>query len=251
MSDTLRRPLVAGNWKMNGDESLVQRFKAAFDSVEVVGCDVVVCPPAPYMAKVSEIAVQLGAQNISEFDSGAHTGEVSAAMLVDCGCKYVIVGHSERRSDNYESNQLVAAKTKKALEAKLTPILCVGESEEVRDSGALFDFIAAQLDDVIVLVGIEAFSDIVIAYEPIWAIGTGKTATPEQAQEVHGFIRAYIANKNSDIAANIRILYGGSVKASNAQELFAKEDVDGGLIGGASLKIDEFISICQAAVTRG
>lgn len=236
---------------MNGNKALVKSFQSAFNGLELMNTEVVICPPTPYLMELGSKYMQLGAQTLSEFDSGAHTGEVSSDMLIESGCQYVIIGHSERRTDNAETNQIVAAKTKKALEAKLTPILCVGEPEEIRDAGTLFDFIATQLDDVIQLVGINAFNNIVIAYEPIWAIGTGKTATPEQAQEVHEFIRTHLHKKDSNVAAGIRILYGGSVKASNAKELFAKPDVDGGLIGGASLVAEDFISICQAANARG
>ena len=192
-------------------------------------------------------SVKIGSQNISQFDSGAHTGEVSVAMLNEFNCQYVIVGHSERRADNSESDELVALKVAQVLNAHLTPILCVGEPENVREDGSLFDYIAAQLDAVLLNVGISQFADIVLAYEPIWAIGTGKTASPAQAQEVHAFIRGHLAKQDANIAANIVILYGGSVKSNNAQELFSQVDVDGGLIGGASLNPEEFLSICQAA----
>jgi triosephosphate isomerase len=208
--------------------------------------DVVICPPFPYWG-LFDGKVKLGSQNISQFDAGAHTGEVSVAMLAEFNCQYAIVGHSERRADNHESDIIVALKVEQALKANLTPILCVGEPENVREDGTLFDYIAAQLDAVLQKVGISQFANIVLAYEPIWAIGTGKTASPAQAQEVHAFIRRHLAKQDDNIAANIVILYGGSVKGNNAQELFSQADVDGGLIGGASLNPEDFLSICQAA----
>jgi triosephosphate isomerase len=241
-----RRQLVAGNWKMNGDKALVEKMQKQFAAATLNNMDVVICPPFPYLG-LFDGKVKLGSQNISQFDSGAHTGEVSVAMLTEFNCQYVIIGHSERRADNNESNTLVALKVEQALNAHLTPILCVGEPENVRDDGTLFDYIAAQLDAVLLKVGINQFADIVLAYEPIWAIGTGKTASPAQAQEVHAFIRGHLAKQDDNVAANIVILYGGSVKGNNAQELFSQADVDGGLIGGASLNPEDFLSICQAA----
>jgi triosephosphate isomerase len=208
--------------------------------------DVVICPPSPYLG-LFDGKLKLGSQNISQFDSGAHTGEVSVSMLNEFKCQYSIVGHSERRADNHESNELVALKVEQVLKAGLTPILCVGEPESVRENGELFEFIAAQLNAVLMKVSIGQFANVVLAYEPIWAIGTGKTASPAQAQEVHAFIRGHLAKQDVNIAANIIILYGGSVKGNNAQELFSQVDVDGGLIGGASLDPQEFLSICQAA----
>jgi triosephosphate isomerase len=241
-----RRQLVAGNWKMNGDKALVGRMQKIFATASLDNMDVVICPPSPYFG-LFDGKLKLGSQNISEFDSGAHTGEVSVAMLNEFKCQYSIVGHSERRADNHESNELVALKVEQVLKAGLTPILCVGEPESVREIGKLFEFIAAQLNAVLMKVGISQFADVVLAYEPIWAIGTGKTASPAQAQEVHAFIRGHLAKQDVNIAANIIILYGGSVKGNNAQELFSQVDVDGGLIGGASLDPQEFLSICQAA----
>jgi triosephosphate isomerase len=241
-----RRQLVAGNWKMNGDKALVDKMQRQLAAATLNNMDVVICPPFPYLG-LFDGKVKLGSQNISQFDSGAHTGEVSVAMLKEFNCQYVIIGHSERRADNNESNSLVALKVEQALNAHLTPILCVGEPENVRDDGTLFDYIAAQLDAVLLKVGINQFADIVLAYEPIWAIGTGKTASPAQAQEVHAFIRGHLAKQDDNVAANIVILYGGSVKGNNAQELFSQADVDGGLIGGASLNPEDFLSICQAA----
>jgi triosephosphate isomerase len=241
-----RRQLVAGNWKMNGDKALVGRMQKIFATASLDNMDVVICPPSPYFG-LFDGKLKLGSQNISEFDSGAHTGEVSVAMLNEFKCQYSIVGHSERRADNHESNELVALKVEQVLKAGLTPILCVGEPESVREIGKLFEFIAAQLNAVLMKVGVSQFADVVLAYEPIWAIGTGKTASPAQAQEVHAFIRGHLAKQDVNIAANIIILYGGSVKGNNAQELFSQVDVDGGLIGGASLDPQEFLSICQAA----
>ena len=241
-----RRQLVAGNWKMNGDKALVEKIQRCFAVAELENMDVVICPPSPYFG-IFDGKLKLGSQNISQFDSGAHTGEVSVAILNEFNCHYAIVGHSERRADNHESNELVALKVEQVLKAELTPILCVGEPELVREDGNLFKFIAAQLDAVLLQVGISQFDNVVLAYEPIWAIGTGKTATPAQAQEVHVFIRGHLAKQDANIAANIIILYGGSVKGNNAQELFSQVDVDGGLIGGASLNPEEFLSICQAA----
>jgi triosephosphate isomerase len=241
-----RRQLVAGNWKMNGDKALVGQMQKHIAAADLKNMDVVICPPFPYLG-LFDSEQKLGSQDVSQFDSGAHTGEVSVAMLNEFNCQYVIVGHSERRADNYESNELVALKVEQALKAELTAILCVGEPEEVRDNGTLFDYIAAQLDAVLLRVGINQFNNIVLAYEPIWAIGTGKTASPAQAQEVHAFIRGHLAKQDANIAAKTVILYGGSVKGNNAQELFSQVDVDGGLIGGASLNPEEFLSICQAA----
>ena len=246
MQSNSRRQLVAGNWKMNGDKALVEKMQRQLAAATLNNMDVVICPPFPYLG-LFDGKVKLGSQNISQFESGAHTGEVSVAMLKEFNCQFVIVGHSERRADNNESNSLVALKVEQALNAHLTPILCVGEPENVRDDGTLFDYIAEQLDAVLHKVGISQFADIVLAYEPIWAIGTGKTASPAQAQEVHAFIRGHLAKQDDNVAANIVILYGGSVKGNNAQELFSQADVDGGLIGGASLNTEDFLSICQAA----
>lgn len=246
MQVSTRRPIVAGNWKMNGNKPLVHLLEDKLGSVDLTHLKVVVCPPFPYLGLFGS-TVALGAQNMSLFDSGAHTGEISAAMLNESGCQYVILGHSERRAEHAETNEIVAVKVEKALAAGLTPILCVGESEEIRDNGTLFEFLAEQIDAVVQQVGIQQFAHIVLAYEPIWAIGTGKTASPQQAQEVHAFLRKHLANKNTDIAANINILYGGSVKGSNARELFSQHDVDGGLIGGASLDPEDFLNICLAA----
>lgn len=244
---TKRKPLVAGNWKMNGNMALINEVEQTLGSTDLSQLDVLVCPPYPFLGGFTAGNVNLGAQNLSEFDSGAHTGETSAAILKEAGCDFVIVGHSERRADNSESNELVARKVEKAIRSELTPLLCVGEPEEIRDDGSFLSFIAKQIDAVVDQVGINAFGQIVLAYEPVWAIGTGKTASPGQAQEVHAFIRSHLAKLNVEIAQKILILYGGSVKSSNAAELFGQPDVDGGLIGGASLNPQDFLSICLAA----
>ncbi len=251
----MRQPLVAGNWKMNGSkksvQSLVDGLKAGLKS----GCnaEVVVCPPAVYISCTRDLLdgskIVLGAQNLCDHaGQGAFTGEIAADMLLDFDCKYVIVGHSERRSLYGETDAMVAQKFKVAYEAGLKPILCVGELLEEREAGRTEDVVGRQLDAVLNMDGaVEYLADSVIAYEPVWAIGTGKTASPEQAQDVHAFIRGKISEKNSVVAAKTRILYGGSVKAGNAAELFSKPDIDGGLVGGASLVVDEFMGICRAA----
>ncbi len=246
----MRQTLVVGNWKMNGsieaNQSLLEGLKQGGGTAAEVG----VCPPFVYLQQVSELlkgtAIAWGGQNLSEQNPGAFTGEVAASMLVDFGCKYVIVGHSERRSLYGESDELVAAKFAKAQAAGLIPILCVGELLEEREAGDTENVVKRQLDAVINQVGVASLAKSVIAYEPVWAIGTGKTATPQQAQAVHAFIRGQIAKQDAGVAENVQILYGGSVKGNNAAELFAMSDIDGGLIGGASLKADEFLTICQA-----
>ena len=216
------------------------------------GADVAVCVPAPYLAQVGQLVagspVALGAQTLSEHTSGAYTGEVSAAMLLEFECRYVIVGHSERRALFGETNAVVAAKYTAADKAGLVPIACVGETWAEREAGATEAVIAAQLDAVLEVAAGESLAKAVFAYEPVWAIGTGKTATPEQAQAVHAFIRARIAVRDPVAAASMRILYGGSVSAGNATGLFACPDIDGGLVGGASLKAADFAAICKAAV---
>lgn len=249
----MRRPLVAGNWKMNGSresiKNLVDGIKKGIATVSAA--EMAVCPPFVYLADVATMLggtpVALGAQNLSEHESGAYTGEVAGPMLKDLDCTYVIVGHSERRNLYGESDEMVARKFAAARRFGLIPILCVGELLEEREGGLTEKVVARQLDAVLAQEGIEALASAVIAYEPVWAIGTGKTATPEQAQEVHAFIRGKIAARSGTIAEKLRILYGGSVKGSNAAELFRMQDIDGGLIGGASLSVDEFLAICQAA----
>ena len=213
--------------------------------------DVVVCPPFVYLAQVGKYLIasdiKLGAQDVCEHDSGAYTGEVSAPMLAELGCQFVIVGHSERRNLYGESSELVAGKFAAAQRSGMTPILCVGEQLEERENGNTEDVIARQLDSVLEQNGVTSLVHSVIAYEPVWAIGTGKTATPEQAADVHTFIRQLIAQHDTGIAEGLRIIYGGSVKASNAAALFAMPDLDGGLIGGAALKADQFVTICRCA----
>lgn len=250
----MRQLFVAGNWKMHGDKAsiktLVTGLNAKADSVGDVL--VAVCPPAIYLDYTKNCLmsdkVALGGQNMAvEPLQGAYTGETSAAMLKDVGCQYVILGHSERRAIYGETDQEIAKKVKTALDSGLTPILCVGETLEERESGQLEAVISQQLDAVVAEVGIDQFSNVVIAYEPVWAIGTGKTASAQQAQDVHAFIRGQLAKLNASVAEKVIIQYGGSVKPNNASELFSQPDIDGGLIGGASLNADDFIAICQAA----
>jgi triosephosphate isomerase len=248
----MRRPLVAGNWKMHGNRAEnAALIDGLLEAMDAAPCDVVVCPPLVYLWEIGrqlkESSVVLGAQDVCAETQGAFTGEVSAAMLRDVGCSHVIVGHSERRALYGDTDPLVARKFVAAQAAGLVPILCVGETLEERERGVTREVVARQLDAVLDIAGVAAFARAVLAYEPVWAIGTGKTATPEQAQEVHAFIRERMAARDATIAAAVRLLYGGSVKAANAAELFGKPDVDGGLVGGASLKADEFVRICAAA----
>ena len=249
----MRTAIVAGNWKMNGNSESINELMEALVS-NLQGLDAVetlVCPPAVYLSQVKSLIgdspVALGAQNTSQFESGAYTGENSPGMLVDLGCQYVILGHSERRAIFGEKDSDIAAKFAAAIEAGLTPILCVGETLEERESGNTMNVVGGQLKAVLDACGVESFAKAVVAYEPVWAIGTGKTATPEQAQEVHQAVRAIVAEYSAEVASGVRILYGGSVNAANAAELFANADVDGGLVGGASLKANDFIAICRAA----
>lgn len=250
-----RRGFVAGNWKMNGDRaSNAQLLDGLLAGAgELDGMDMAVCPPAVYLESVgqrlagSEIA--LGAQNLCEqTEAGAFTGEIQGSMLKDLGCSYVIIGHSERRALYGESSQLVARKMAAAQQQGLTPILCVGETLEAREAGETEAVLTEQLGAALKHCGIAAFENAVVAYEPVWAIGTGRTASPEQAQQAHAFIRGQLATQDAKIAGLVQLLYGGSVKPGNAAELFACEDVDGGLIGGASLKAEDFLAICAAAV---
>ncbi len=249
----MRDYLVAGNWKMNGSNAANAELVAGIiaDAPGGSGFSLLVCPPFPYLAAVAAQArgssVKVGAQNVSEHDKGAYTGEVAPSMLRDVGCEYVIVGHSERRSLYGETSAQVAAKFVAAQAAGLMPILCVGETLEERQSGTTEAVVDEQLNAVIDATGIEAFAKAVIAYEPVWAIGTGMTATPEQAQEVHRHIRARLAALDENIAAGVQILYGGSMKGENAPGLLAQPDIDGGLIGGASLKAADFLAIASAA----
>ena len=244
-----RRKIVAGNWKMNGSSESVVELVKGLKSNDAV--DVVVAPTFVYLPVISDALkgseIKLAAQTVSEFASGAYTGEVSLAMLKDFSVSHVILGHSERRSLFLETDAQVAKKVLATLDAGLTPILCVGETLEQREAGTTLDVCNAQVDVVLELVGVEMFDKIVVAYEPVWAIGTGKSATSEQAQEVHKGIRDNIAEKSLEIAQKVAILYGGSVKASNSAELFAQPDIDGALVGGASLDAKEFNSIIESA----
>ena len=249
----MRRPIVAANWKLNGNRSMVNSLVTAVaqHAVGADAVDVVICPPFPYLSESNEFIkagnVFLGGQNVSQEKQGAFTGEVSAEMLAEVGCRYAIVGHSERRQYYGETNAVVANKFIRAQEANIIPIACVGESLEQRQQGEMEQTIINQVQAIIKEAGIASVEKAVIAYEPIWAIGTGETATPQQAQEVHALIRNEIAQQSADIAAGVRILYGGSVKADNAAELFTQDDIDGGLIGGASLDSDQFNMIVSAA----
>jgi len=247
----MRRTIVAGNWKMNASkESVNKLILDILSGMDEVRSEVVVCAPFPYLSQVETLIthsqVKLGAQNLNTNSSGAFTGEVSANMIKDFGAKHVIVGHSERRSLYGETSSLVAEKVQAALDNDLTPLLCVGESLEQRESGETEIVVAEQINTVVELVGIEAFRNIIIAYEPVWAIGTGRTASPEQAQAIHLFIRDLLRESNEGVAQRTPILYGGSMNAGNARELISCADIDGGLIGGAALKAEEFLQICKA-----
>jgi len=249
----MRKPIVAGNWKMYGTRAEnAALVRTLLDLLQPgARAEVLVCPPFVYLwetgrlLKDSEVA--LGAQSVCAESLGAFTGEVSGAMLRDVGCRYVLVGHSERRQLYGESDSLVARKFMAAQAQGLVPVLCVGETLEEREGGRTTEVVARQLEAVLSVSGVGALAGAVIAYEPVWAIGTGRTASPEQAQEVHAMIRGKVAALDATIASSVRILYGGSVKASNARELFAMADIDGGLVGGASLKAEEFAQICAAA----
>ena len=248
----MRKKLVAGNWKMHGSRSMAAALIGDIVASKPVSIDVAVFPPFPYIAELAELhrnaGLGIGAQDVSEHEGqGAYTGEVSAAMLADVGAQWVLVGHSERRQYHQESDGLVARKFAAVRAGGLTPVLCVGETLEQRESGQTDAVIARQLQAVLALNGIASFDTAVIAYEPVWAIGTGRTATPELAQQVHAFIRSQLEKEDVMIARLTRLLYGGSVKAANAAELFAQADVDGGLIGGASLTASDFLGICAAA----
>jgi triosephosphate isomerase len=246
----MRKTIVAGNWKMNASKESVNKLvMGILSGMSNVSSEVVICAPFPYLSQVEALIthsqVRLGAQNLNTNMSGAFTGEVSADMIKDFGAQHVIVGHSERRSFYGETNTIVAEKVKAALDSGLIPLFCVGETLEQREAGETESVVAAQINTVVDLVGIDAFLNIVVAYEPVWAIGTGVTASPEQAQEVHAFIRQLLANNNYDVAQQTPILYGGSMNATNAKELIACADIDGGLIGGASLKPEDFLQICR------
>lgn len=264
-----RRPIVAGNWKLNGNRAANRALVAAVaDGLAAAGLgpnvlagprapvDILLCPPFVYLADVAGLAegchLAVGAQDVAVEESGAFTGEVSAEMLRDVACRHVIVGHSERRALFGDTDDRVAGKVLASLQAGLVPILCVGETLAERDDGQTLEVVRRQLDAVFSALDAASVPStvrraIVVAYEPVWAIGTGRTATPAQAQEVHADIRATVMRRDATIAGDVRILYGGSVKASNAKDLFAMRDIDGGLIGGASLQAGEFVSICKAA----
>ncbi len=243
---------IVANWKMNGDNifnrdllSLIERNSIVSDSSHMI-----VCPPMPYLHQVNNQKssyMMLGAQDISQYDNGAYTGETSGTMLADLNIAYVIIGHSERRELYNEDNSVIKDKFSKAIENNIKPILCIGETIEHRNSGQTFDYIHAQIDAIISNNKLDNLKDLIIAYEPIWAIGTGQTATPEIAEEVHAYIRNILLNTDSNLAANTPILYGGSVNSENAEKLFRMENINGALIGGASLKADEFSKIYNIA----
>ena len=247
----MRRKIVAGNWKLHGTRAFATALVAEVAATPVPGVELVVLPPLPYLGDLIEdfegTPLAFGAQDVSSNQQGAFTGEVSAGMLVDVGAKYGLVGHSERRQYHAESSELVALKFQAAIHAGLCPILCLGEGLEQREAGQTEAVIASQLRPVLALVGVAAFAQAVVAYEPVWAIGTGRTASPEQAQAVHAFIRGEVAAHDATIAGSLPILYGGSVKPGNAASLFGQADVDGGLIGGASLVAADFLAIATAA----
>ena len=247
----MRKTIIAGNWKMNASKDSVKSLIGGILSgMEGVNSEVLVCVPFPYLSQVELLIegsnLKLGAQNININPSGAFTGEISADMIKDFGAKHVIVGHSERRSLYGETSSVVAKKTKAALDAGMTPLLCVGETLEHRQSGKTEAVVEEQINAVIELLGIDSFHNIIVAYEPVWAIGTGMTATPEQAQAVHLFIRNLLGESSENIAQKTPILYGGSMNAGNAVELISCPDIDGGLIGGAALKAEDFLQICKA-----
>ena len=254
----MRRKLVVGNWKMHGD---LQSNQALLSGVitglqDLLNADYVVCVPSPYLFQAREMLkntnIAWGGQNVNQHEKGAFTGAVAPHMLTDLGCTFVLLGHSERRVLFHETNLTAAARFDATINAGLTPVLCVGETLAEHEAGLTEVIVASQMDAVMATLSDEGFAkamqvNMVFAYEPVWAVGTGKSATPKQAQAVHEFIRHRIARRNSDAAEHVRILYGGSIKATNASELFNQPDVDGGLVGGASLSVNEFVAICQAA----
>jgi triosephosphate isomerase len=247
-----RRTLIAGNWKMNGQLTANSALLGDLLATPLEStCEILVCVPSVYLAQCEALLqrtpIAYGAQDVSAHQSGAYTGEVSPAMLADFSCKYVIVGHSERRAYHHESDELVAQKALQALRSSICPIVCVGETLEQREAGRTNEIVVTQLRAVMDVLDDGALARIVVAYEPVWAIGTGKTATPEMAQEVHAVLRATLAERSEFAADKVRILYGGSMKPDNAKELLAMPDIDGGLIGGASLKAVDFLAIVAAA----
>ena len=251
----MRKKVIAGNWKMNNDltesQNLISKLTGGLSN-QKLNCDVIICPPYTSLSEASTLIkntpVKLGAQNMFFEDNGAYTGEISASMLKSVGCEYVIIGHSERRTIFKETNEMINKKIKKALEHKLKVIFCVGETLEEREKSTTMQVIRSQVENGLKDISEESMAEIIIAYEPVWAIGTGRNATPQQAQEVHKFIRDFISNKfSSQTAEDLTIQYGGSVKADNASELLSQPDVDGALVGGACLKADSFIAIIKAA----
>jgi triosephosphate isomerase len=249
--DPMRRKLIAGNWKMHGSLAAnAALLNGILAGVNAAACDIAVCVPAPYMTQCKSIlggtSVAWGAQDVSTHASGAYTGEVSAAMIKEFDCRYVIVGHSERRAAHAETSEAVGSKAAQALQAGLIPIVCVGETLAQRENGSTSEVVLGQLDAVLYAITVQDAASIVLAYEPVWAIGTGKTATPEMAQEVHALLRRKLVERNP-AAQSVQILYGGSMKPDNAKQLMSMPDVDGGLIGGAALKVDDFLAIVRAA----
>ncbi len=247
----MRQVIVAGNWKMNASKETVNTLiMGILSGMADVDSNVIVCAPSPYMSQVEALIthsqLHLGAQDLNVNASGAFTGEVSADMIKDFGAQYVIIGHSERRSLYGETNEIVASKVQVALDNNLTPLFCIGETLEQREAGSMEAVVSRQIQAVIDRVGIDAFKNIIIAYEPVWAIGTGVTASPQQAQDAHAFIRSMLAQNDASVAQTTPILYGGSMNPGNAAELIGCEDIDGGLIGGASLKAEDFLQICKA-----
>jgi triosephosphate isomerase len=247
----MRQPMVAGNWKMNGSSDSVKELMSGIKAgIGKANAEVVVCPPFVYIpqvaAAIADSGIKLGAQNMCAQDAGAFTGEISGPMLKDVGCEYVIIGHSERRAMYGETDEVTAVKYGAVLKNGLKPIFCIGETLEEREQGITEQVVGRQIDAILNTDGVASLANAVLAYEPVWAIGTGKTATPEQAQEVHAFIRGKIAAQDAVIAEGLRILYGGSMNPANAAELRSQPDIDGGLIGGASLKAEDFLVICSA-----
>jgi len=255
----MRRKLIVGNWKMNGsltsNTALLESIRTAFACASFrPPCDIAVCAPAPYLAQcriaLTASGIVWGAQDLSVHEAGAYTGEVSGAMLRDFGCTCVIVGHSERRAYHAEGNGFVAKKAMRAVHAGLTPIVCVGETLSERETGQTEAVVASQVDALLAVLDRDALQRVVLAYEPVWAIGTGMTATPAMAQDMHALIRMQMSARHADVAETMRILYGGSMKPENARELLAMPDIDGGLIGGASLKADDFLGIIRTLVAN-
>jgi len=246
----MRRILVAGNWKMNASRAQTDTLITGLRNAGELSCDLAVFPPFPYLSQAISVAdgsqIRVGAQNCAEAGSGAYTGEVSAEMLTDLGASMVIIGHSERRTLYAETDDVVLRKTRQAVDHGLVAVICVGETLEERQSGKAEEVVATQMSLLISELSDADWEKVVIAYEPVWAIGTGETATPEQAQAIHAFIRGLLTQRSADLGAATRLLYGGSVKAANAAELFSQQDIDGGLVGGASLDVDEFLGICRA-----